>query len=103
MKKLKQGKLTRRSYWIALFLIWAVMAALLVAGRTLGEPISSLRLAFLLVMFVCYVAVVVMRLRDTGQSMGFIAICIFVPIFIFVIGSWPSLEMQMTVKKENGE
>ena len=102
MNKLKQGKLTRITYWIALFIIWGTMAALMMVGNASEGPISKIRLFFLLVMFVCYIAALVMRLRDVGQSMGFAVICVLVPIFVFVIGFWPSLEMQMPVGKKNG-
>lgn len=101
MAKLKQGKLTRVTYWIAILAIWGIMAVLMLAGNTPGEPISNVRLILLMVMLIFYIAALIMRLRDVGQSMGFAVICILVPIFVFVIGFLPSLERQVPVAGKN--
>lgn len=92
MKKLKEGKLGRKWFWCAIIVIWALMAVVFLVGTTPGKAISNGRLCIIMVLFVFYMAAIVMRLRDTGYSLALLIIFFIFPAFLFVIGCLKSKE-----------
>ena len=92
MKKLKEGKLDRKWFWCTIIVIWVLMTMVFLVGTTPEKAISNGRLCILMVLFVFYMAAIVMRLRDTGYSLAFLIIFFIFPAFIFIIGCLKSKE-----------
>lgn len=104
MTKLKEGKLDRKWFWCVIIAVWVLMYILFMVGRSPEESISSGRLCGLMVLFVIYIAAIVMRLRDTGQSMALLIIIFIVPMFMIVIGCMKSQEtLEMQEAEPEGE
>lgn len=92
MEKIKKGKLNQPNFWFAILILWGLMAAVMLLGIDTNsrEGLSVPRIVILLVLTVIYLMALIMRLEDAGKSKALVLICFVFPIFMFVIGAWPS-------------
>ena len=102
MKKLKEGKLDRKWFWCIIVVTWVLMTVLFLVGTRPRAPISNGRLLAISVLFIIYLAAIVMRLRDTGKSLACLVIFFICPLFMIVIGCWES-EKPHWVESESDE
>ncbi|MGN0351033.1 MAG: DUF805 domain-containing protein [Roseburia sp.] len=105
MDRIKNGKLSRKAFWIIIIVIWGIEIALALVGYDYEhEALPTWRLIAIAVTLVFYLVAIILRLRDAGKGIGMAIICMFIPVFMFVIGSWPSVEEgEAPVKKRKQE
>lgn len=101
LERLKKGKMDRTTFWIMIVVIWCIEIALLLAGYDYyNEALPAWRLICLMVVLVFYLLAVILRLRDAGKGIGLVVICFIIPVFMFVIGCWPSVENEEVAVEE---
>ena len=94
-EKLKYGRMDKTVYWITLLTLWVIMAGIMLLGvdPESREGLSNIRIAALLVLLIPYLIAIIMRLRDAGMGMGHLVICFAMPLYILLIGAFPSEEV----------
>ena len=104
MKKIMQGKMDKKTFWITVVVSWLLIIMLAVNLST-GDWLGDIgRGAVGIIALVIYFAACAMRLRDAGKSVGLMLIMCIVPIYAFVIGSYESEEPYKTdVENEEKE
>lgn len=104
MKKIMQGKMDKKTFWIAVVISWLLIIMLAVNLST-GDWLGDIgRGAVGIIALVIYFSACAMRLRDAGKSVGLMLIMCIVPIYAFVIGSYESEEPYETdVENEEKE
>ena len=102
MEKIRKGKLDQQNFWLAILVLWGLMAVVMLLGVDTNsrEGLSTPRIIILLVLMVIYLIAMVMRLEDAGKSKALVLICFIFPIFMFVIGAWPSESMEAEEKRK---
>lgn len=96
MEKIKQGKLDRPTFWLAVAVVWLLIIMLATKiGDVIGE---NGRIVVGIIALVIYIAACAMRLRDAGKSMGLILIMCIIPVYAFVIGCYKSEEPEWMKK-----
>lgn len=92
MEKLKQGKLDKKTYWIALGIICLLMV-LLGVNTSAGDPLGdSGRMAVGVIALIIMLVSCIMRLRDAGKSMVHLLLVFILPGYIFLIAFYESEE-----------
>lgn len=100
MEKIKQGKMDKRSFWIAMAVVCFLFIMLAVNLQT-GDMLGDIgRGAVGIIAFVIYMAACAMRLRDAGKSMAQLLILFILPIFMIVIACYESEEQHFTERPE---
>lgn len=97
MEKLKQGKMDRKSYWIAMAVLCLLIIMLPVAGNALGY---NGRVAVGIIAIVIIAVSAVMRLRDAGKSMVHLLLVFIIPGYMYAIGFFKSEELHRFVEPE---
>lgn len=85
-------KLRRGPFWCVIFCVWILEVVIFMNGRNEHGQMSSMGIVLLLVLLAVYVGAIMLRLKDSGKSMAMVLVCTIIPIFMFVVGSWPSEE-----------
>lgn len=97
MKKLKQGKMDKKAFWIAMGVVCFIFIMLAVNLET-GDVLGDFgRCAVGILGGVIYLAACAMRLRDAGKSMKYLFILFIVPVYAFLIAGYESEETEVTV------
>lgn len=103
MEQIKKGKLDRPHFWATILILWGLMAAVMLVGVDIQrhETLSVTRIIILLILEVFYFVAMIMRLEDAGRSKALVLVCFIFPIFMFIIGAFPSESVDdEAVKKE---
>lgn len=89
MEKIKQGKMDKKAYWIAMAVLWLLIIMLAITGEALGY---NGRVFVGIIGIVIMVVSAVMRLRDAGKSMVHLLLVFIIPAYIYIIGFYKSEE-----------
>lgn len=100
MQKIKQGKMDKRPFWIAMAVVCFLVIMLAVNLQT-GSRLGDIgRGAVGIIAFVIYMAACAMRLRDAGKSMAQLLILFILPVFMIVIACYESEEQHFMGESE---
>ncbi|WP_075717354.1 DUF805 domain-containing protein [Roseburia sp. 499] len=85
-------KLRRGPFWCVIICVWILEVVIFLTGRNEHGEMSGMGIVFLLALLAVYIGAIMLRLKDAGKSMAMVFVCTIIPVFMFVIGSWPSEE-----------
>lgn len=89
MEKLKQGKMDRKTYWIAMGIVCLIVILIAIVSDPLGY---NGRMAMAVIAVAIIFVSAIMRLRDAGKSMGHLPLVFILPGYLYIIGLYKSEE-----------
>lgn len=90
MEKLKQGKMDKKTYWIAMGIVCLIIILIAIASDPLGY---NGRMAMAAIALAIIFVSAIMRLRDAGKSMVHLLFVFVLPGYMYLIGFYPSEEL----------
>lgn len=87
MEKLKQGKMDKKTYWIAMGIVCLIIILIAIASNSLGY---NGRMAMAVIALAIIFVSAIMRLRDAGKSMVHLLFVFVLPGYMYLIGFYPS-------------
>lgn len=92
MEKLKQGKMDRKTYWIAMGIL-CLLIILLTINMSAGDPLGdSGRVTVGVIAVIIMTVSSIMRLRDAGKGILHLLLVFILPGYLYYIGFYKSEE-----------